>query len=216
MHLELLVEDQSGKALLEALLPKALGEPGEPHTWNLRAYKGSGKLPPKLSPTTDPSKRILLDQLPRLLNGFGKTPGIDAVIVLVDSDRRDPKAFLRELHDLLAACPSPPPTTQFRLATEEMEAWLLGDRAALLAAYPKAKLDVLERYQQDSVCQTWELLADAIHPGGAKALKDAGWPLPGQLKHQWAERIGPLLEPDRNVSPSFKKFYEGLRRLAAP
>jgi hypothetical protein len=37
--------------------------------------------------------------------------------------------------------------------------------------------------------------------------------LPGQIKCEWAEKIGPLLEPERNVSPSFGKLRDGLRRL---
>jgi hypothetical protein len=105
------------------------------------------------------------------------------------------------------------PTTLFRLAIEEIEAWYLGDREALRKAYPRVRSDVLTRYTQDSVCGTWELLADAIHPGGSKAIKDNGWPLPGQMKHQWAEQIGPWLDIDRNVSPSFKKLRDGLLRL---
>lgn len=39
------------------------------------------------------------------------------------------------------------------------------------------------------------------------------WPLPGQLKHEWADKIGPFLCEDRNASPSFKKFCEGVRGL---
>lgn len=34
--------------------------------------------------STDPAKRMLLDQLPWLLRGYGKTPGIDAVIAVLD------------------------------------------------------------------------------------------------------------------------------------
>lgn len=215
MHIEFLVEDSSGSTLLELLLPKLLGSQGQLHTWRLHPYKGIGRLPPKLSAGGDPAKRILLDQLPRLLKGYGKTRGIDAVVVVLDSDRRDCKIFLKELKKVLADC-TPAPPTMFRLAIEEMEAWYLGDRKALLEAYPSAKEDVLKRYRQDSVCSTWELLADAVHPGGSKALKEAGWPLPGQIKHQWAERIGPLLDIDRNRSPSFRKLCEGLRRLTAP
>ena len=101
----------------------------------------------------------------------------------------------------------------FRLAIEEMEAWYFGDETALLKAYPKAKKDIINRYEQDSVCATWEVLADAVYPGGSAAVKKAGWPLPGQIKHEWAEKIGPLLSPDRNVSPSFGKLRDGLRQL---
>jgi len=101
----------------------------------------------------------------------------------------------------------------FRLAIEEIEAWYLGDQDALLAAYPRAKRNLLEKYEQDSACDTWELLADAVHSGGSAAIKKAGWPLPGQVKHEWAERIGPLMDPERNLSPSFGKLRDGLRRL---
>jgi Domain of unknown function (DUF4276) len=215
VHIEFLVEDSSGRTLLEPLIPKILGEYEHPHTWRLHAYRGVGKIPPKLSAAGSPSARILLDQLPRLLNGYGRTTGIDAVVVVLDSDRRDCKTLLSELHQLRAQCAHAPQCTLFRLAIEEMEAWYFGDRTALLEAFPSAKQEVLKRYQQDKICGTWELLADAIYPGGVKAIKEVGWPLPGQVKHEWAERIGPLLEPERNVSPSFQKLRSGLQRLVA-
>jgi hypothetical protein len=214
MHIEILVEDASGAKLLEAVLPKLLGEQGGCHSWRVHPYQGIGRIPTNLYAGGDPAKRILLDQLPRLLRGYGKTPGIDAVVVVLDSDRRTCVDFLSELKALLARCDSAP-NTMFRLAIEEVEAWYLGDRQALRAAYPRAKADVLNRYVQDSVCDTWELLADAVHAGGSAAIKKAGWPLPGQIKCEWAGKIGPLLEPDRNTSPSFGKLRDGLRRLAA-
>lgn len=71
-----------------------------------------------------------------------------------------------------------------------------------------------DSYDQDSVCGTWELLADALYPGGSKAVQKAGWPLPGQLKHEWAGRIAPCMDVQANDSPSFRKFRDGLRRLA--
>lgn len=212
MHVEVLVEDASGAKLLDALLPKLIGAQGDPHTWRIHSYKGVGRLPRDLHNNAEAAKRILLDQLPRLLRGYGRTPGIDAVLVVLDCDRRNCAEFLEELKALRDSC-NPAPNTLFRLAIEEIEAWYLGDRQALLAAYPRPKADVLARYQQDAVCGTWELLADAIYPGGSAAIKKAGWPLPGQVKAEWAEKIGPLLAPDRNQSPSFIKLRDGLRRL---
>lgn len=214
MHIEVLVEDSSGAKLVEMLLPSVIGAYGTPHTWRVHIYKGIGRLPAGLSAKADPAKRALLDQLPRLLTGYGKTPGIDAVVVVLDNDRRDCKVFLNELKALLHKC-DPAPNTLFRLAIEEMEAWFLGDRQAVLKAYPRAKKDVLGRYVQDSVCGTWELLADAVYPGGSAAVKAAGWPLPGQIKHEWAEQIGPRMDVDCNQSPSFCKFRDGLRRIVA-
>jgi hypothetical protein len=212
MHIEILVEDASGQTLLEAVLPGLIGEQGQPHTWRTISYKGIGRIPEELDAKKDPAKRILLDQLPRILRGIGKTPGIDAVVVVLDSDRRDCAVFLEELKALVARC-DPAPNTMFRLAIEEMEAWYLGDRQALKEAYPRARDNVLKQYKQDSVCGTWELLAEAIHPDGSRKIKKAGWPLPGQIKNEWARNIGPLLEPDRNESPSFRKLRDGLRRL---
>jgi hypothetical protein len=214
MHIEVLVEDSSGATLVDALLPALLGPYGEPHSWRVLAYRGIGRLPAGLTTTADPAKRALLDQLPRLLAGYGRTPHVDAVVVLVDSDQRNCKTFLAELQALLAKC-KPAPRALFRLAIEEMEAWLLGDRPALLAAYPRAKKEVLARYKQDSICGTWELLADAVHAGGVAAVQKAGWPLPGQLKHEWARQIGPHMNVESNQSPSFGKFRDGVRRLVA-
>lgn len=214
MHIEILVEDRSGEQLLQVLLPQLLGPQSEPHTWRLHAYKGIGRIPKNLTTKVDPTKRILLDQLPKLLRGYGKTPGIDAVVVVLDTDERDCAAFLTELKAAANAC-NPAPNTLFRLAIEEIEAWYLGDQDALLKAYPRAKREVLGRYVQDNTCGTWELLADAVHSGGSAAIKKAGWPLPGQIKHEWAKKIGPLMELERNTSPSFGKLRDGLRQLVA-
>jgi hypothetical protein len=75
---------------------------------------------------------------PSILRGYGKTPGIDAVVVVLDSDRRNCVDFLAELKALAASC-NPVPDTLFRIAIEEMEAWYFGDQQALTAAYPESK-----------------------------------------------------------------------------
>lgn len=146
MHFEILTEDQSGKIMLGYLSEKILGPNGAYHSWRIFAYKGIGRLPGNLRGKTDPGKRILLDWLPVILRGYGKSlPPESAVIVVADSDRKDCIAFRNELNSLLNRC-DPAPDTLFRIAIEEGEAWLLGDRAALMAAYPKAKRSVLDSY----------------------------------------------------------------------
>ena len=215
MHFAILVEDRSGHALLDILLPELLGPQGNPHTWIIHSYKGIGHIPQNLAATGDPANRILLDQLPRILRGYSKTPGIDAVVVVMDTDTKDCREFLHDLRELAKEC-GMSERTLFRLAIEEMEAWYLGDRNALLEAYPRAKKAVLDTYVQDSVCGTWELLADAVYPGGSAKIKKSGWPLPGQVKHQWAEEIGLFMNVEENASPSFCKLRDGIRRLAAP
>jgi hypothetical protein len=107
MHIEVLTEDSSGKVLLEHLLPKLIGRNSEPHSWRVTAYRGIGRIPPGMK-GGDPAKRILLDQLPRVLGGYAKTPGIDAVVVVLDADDRDCVAFLAELRDLAASRRTPP------------------------------------------------------------------------------------------------------------
>jgi hypothetical protein len=214
MHIEILVEDSSGGRLMAHLLPKILGPHAQPHTWRIHDYKGIGRIPKKMTGKVDAAKQTLLENLPKALAGYGSTPGYDAVFVLLDTDDRDIQRFEKELNAMLNACAGAPPTV-FGLATEEVEAWYLGDRNALAQAYPKAKAQVLKSYVQDSVCGTWELLADALVKGGRASLKSAGWTQAGTLKHEWAETIGPLMNIDENQSPSFCKSRDGLLSLVS-
>ena len=208
MHIELLVEDSSGKRFLEVILPRILGPWSEPHTWRVIGYKGVGRLPGNLEKQPDPAKRALLNQLPKLIRGYGRTPGIDAVAIIVDADKRDCREFLREINAAIGACTPRPAKTLVRIAIEELEAWYFGDLSALASAYPKYKKNVVNTYVQDSACDTWELLADAIFPGGRAAIKKQGWPAPGDLKHQWAKRITAHMDVENNQSLSFCKLRD--------
>jgi hypothetical protein len=98
------------------------------------------------------------------------------------------------------------------LATEELEAWLLGDRRAILTAYPEADCTLLDAYEQDSVCGTWELLCHALLKEQAPRLIEIGYPAVGQYKYEWAGKIAPHLDLSRNRSPSFKRFHSYLER----
>lgn len=212
MHIEVLVEDSSGAALMAHLIPKFLGENQAGHTWRIHPYKGVGRIPKKMTGQTDAAKKTLLDNLPKLLNGYGQTPGYDAVLVLVDTDSRDVAAFRSELHTALEQCVHAP-RTAFGLATEEMEAWYFGDKDALLKAYPRADKKVLNRYRQDVVCGTWEMLADALVKVGSAAIKKQGHREVGHLKHEWANRIGPHMNVDQNQSPSFNGTRQAMSDL---
>lgn len=211
MHFEVLIEDQSGEKFLQNVLPKILGIDNQ-HSWKIHPYKGIGRIPQKLSKKSNPQHRILLDQLPKLLGGYGKTyknvPDC-AVIVLVDLDDKNLETFLEQLENIRKE-KSPGLTVIWGIAIEEGEAWLLGDKAAILKVYPKAKQQILNRYKQDSICGTWEILADAIYPGGSKSLKKKGFPHTGIAKCEWAEKISPHIIIENNESPSFKKFQEDI------
>ena len=215
MHFEVLVEDQSGSIAVNVLQEKILGANGSPHSWKIHPFKGSGRIPEDLHRKSDPAKWLLLNRLPRRLQGYGK--GLDAssaVVVVVDLDDRDCIALKRDLLEVLDAC-DPRPAVLFRIAVEESEAWLLGDRAAVKAAYPRAKDSVLACYRQDAICGTWEVLADAVHAGGSATLAKSGYPETGRAKSEWARKIAPHIDPDRNRSPSFQAFRDGVLRLAA-
>ena len=216
MHFEILVEDQSGKKALNILIPKIIGDE---HTFNVHPYKGIGRIPKDLKGISDPNKRILLDQLPKLLKGYGKTfasypDGYPAAVILVcDLDNKCLKAFRAELFKILNNCHQKP-TTRFCIAIEEGEAWLLGDLPAIKKAYARAKDTVLASYQQDSICGTWEKLADAISPGGSTNLSKQGWQIVGRAKSEWAEAICPNMNVEANCSPSFSYFRGKLQELA--
>ena len=214
MHFEVLVEDQSGSIALGHILEKILGPNYTEHSWQIHAYKGIGRLPRNLRGVTDPKARILLDRLPSILQGYGKSlPDAASVVVVVDLDDKDCMAFKQELLGVLNAC-NPHSKTLFRIAIEEGEAWLLGDRAAVKTAYPNAKDAVLNGYVQDSICGTWEVLADAVHPGGSQSLKRQGYQVAGKAKSDWAGEIAPHMDIDNNKSKSFQVFRDGVRNLA--
>lgn len=214
-HLEILIEDISGKTALENILRKFIPEDV---TFNIIAYRGIGHLPSGLRTTQDPKKRILLEQLPRLISGYGKAFSSDPeeyrrhVVVVCDLDNRDRLQFAKELEELRQHC-RPAPSTIFVMAIEEGEAWLLGDSVAVLEAYPKCKQAELISYVPDSICGTWEKLADAVVPGGARNLKTLGFRAIGAAKSEWAANIAPRIVLERNVSPSFKQMVSEITGL---
>src|SRR4028119_145966 len=216
MHFVILVEDISGKTALEILIPKIISS--EQHTFNIHHYKGLGHIPKGSKSASEAKKRILLDQIPRLVQGIGQTfsqypPDYPAVLIVIcDLDDRCLSTFRRELLDVVDKC-NPQPKTQFCIAIEEGEAWYLGDFAAIKAAYPKAKEAVLNSYTNDSICGTWEKLADAVFSGGKQKLSKQGWQEVGEEKSKWANNIAPHMDVDNNLSPSFCYFRDKLRDL---
>lgn len=114
MHLEILVEDQSGKKALDILVPKIIENK---HTFVVHPYKGIGRIPKDMRDTRYASKRILMDNLPKLLKGYGKTQAgrrkySEVVILVCDLDDKCLKTFRDELNGILNAC-NPKPETRF-------------------------------------------------------------------------------------------------------
>jgi hypothetical protein len=210
MHFDILVEDISGKKMLEILIPKIINNTA---TFTVHSYKGIGRLPPNMKSKSDASKRILLDQLPRLLQGHGRTYSsyppdyLAAVIVVCDLDNKCLSEFRKELYEILNKC-NPKPEACFCIAVEECEAWYLGDINAVIHTFKTANQQKLNSYINDSICGTWEWLADAVYPGGARALSGLGWQVVGAEKSRWASEITPHMNIQSNKSPSFCYFRD--------
>jgi hypothetical protein len=218
MHFEFHIEDLSGEKAMEILAPKLLGEND---TYRIHSYRGIGRIPPKITTPHGAKKQTMLDNLPILLKGFGKAYPSDgenylAVIVIIcDLDDNEKSDFLDTLIGILSRCDTKPETL-FCFAIEELEAWYLGDLSAVKKAYPASKQEVLNRYVNDSICGTWELLADAIFKGGSAALKKLGYPREGIEKSKWATDICSFMDAAKNLSPSFNfmrtKLVEAAKR----
>jgi hypothetical protein len=77
----------------------------------------------------------------------------------------------------------------------------LGDTNAIKTAYPKAQQKILNKYVQDTICGTWELLNEAINPN--KDIRPS--------KIEWAEKITPYIVIEENKSPSFQYFVKTVK-----
>lgn len=215
MHFEILIEDISGKKALDILLPKIIGNG---HTFNVISFKGIGHLPKNFNPGTSPKTQQILNNIPKILAGYGKTyagygQSYNAVLfVVVDLDNNCLKQLRSQLLNILNMC-NPKPQTRFCFAIEEIEAWLLGDLEAITSAYPGAKINLLNTYKYDSVCGTWELLADAVTKGGSALLQKSGYQKIGEEKSKWATTICPFMNVHENLSPSFNYFKSKIEEL---
>ncbi len=205
MHFEFLIEDASGKAMLDIIIPKIIDES---HTFYVHAYNGIGRIPKKEPSAYMARHQALLNDLPRILKGYGRTHQsyggtYDACVVVVcDLDDRCLKQFRADLLNILQQC-SPAPRTQFCIAVEEVEAWLLGDISAVITAYPKAIKNILSNYTNDSICGTWEVLQSALRESNPR-------------KKEWAEKNSPHIHVQQNKSASFQYFVKKVRELTQP
>lgn len=152
------------------------------------------------------------------MRGFQRSlEGIPAVLfVVLDLDDNNYDWFVKELEGV-AALNNITMDHVFCLAVEEVEAWLLGDELAIKAAYPKYRKSVLSSYIQDSICGTWEKLADVVFKGGVKGIKNQklNWRDVGKLKTEWALNIGKHMNYENNRSPSFQNFMNNVvKRLS--
>ena len=211
MYFQFLTEDASTGALVDKLM-EGLQKEHPDLEYKCKAFKGIGGYDKNKKPKDAKTGKILND-LTIYLNGYNKQlQGIEAsIIVVVDNDDRDTDEF-QTLLESIVTDNNLSVDHVFCIAIEEMEAWLLGDETAVLKAYPAAKKNIIHSYEQDSICGTWEILAEAVYPGGLNQLKKdcPTYYEIGENKIAWAANIGQYMTVQDNQSPSFQHFAKNL------
>lgn len=210
MLIEILSEDKSGAVVVERSVERICDAEGSKVQVNVRPHRGCGSLPKDQNAKPPKFASSLLDLLPAKLRAYNSVyKGKELILIItMDTDNNDPEQLRKELYEA-ARTYAPDIRSVVGLSTEEVEAWMLGDREAVIDAYPDCNRKVLDSYEQDSVCGTWEVLCRAISENAEKLI-DIGYPAIGHYKAQWAEEISKHMSPQRNVSPSFKTFRMAL------
>lgn len=210
MLIEILSEDKSGAVVVERLSERIAECEGIKAQVNVHPHRGCGSLPKDMTAKPPKFANSLLDLLPSELRAYNKTyAGKDIILIIaLDSDDKDPQALRQEIYSVASKF-APDIRSVVGISTEEIEAWVLGDKSAIIEAYPDTNKDVLDSYVQDSVCGTWEILCRAVSEN-AEELIDIGYPAIGHYKALWTENISKYMLPQRNVSPSFNTFKMAL------
>ena len=210
MLIEILSEDKSGAVVVERLVKRIIDNEGVDAEVNVHPHRGCGSLPKDMTAKPPKFANSLLDLLPSELRAYNKVyGGKDLILVIaIDSDDKDPQALRQEIY-AVASKFAPDIRSVVGISTEEIEAWMLGDKNAICDAYPDCNTEILDSYEQDSVCGTWEILCRAISEN-AEDLIEIGYPAIGHYKALWADNISKYMLPQKNVSPSFNTFKMAL------
>ena len=217
MRIEFLVEDQSGGLLINEVMKKyneeLIQNNHELINYNIKSYKGIGGLNKGKNADIIKSAQLLNELPKRLLaiqNQYRYYSEYVVVFIVVDNDKRKTDEFYKELQDINVKY-NITINHVFCIAIEEMEAWLLGDYNAIVAAYPEVEDRIRTKhanYIQDSICNTWEFLADILTPKGFNEFKKkniTAYDI-GKNKIEWANKIGSKMTIRNNKSTSFNMF----------
>jgi hypothetical protein len=201
LHLEFLVEEASLESALTQLLPKILPSTV---TYKIHAFRG---------------KTDLLAKLPNRLKGYQAwLPADWKIVILIDEDREDCLKLKQQLEIMaissgLITKSSCQKDKSFqvlnRIVVEELEAWFFGDVEAIRQAYPKVSpnLATQKKYREPDAIKggTWEALE--------RVLRNAGYHQGGLEKYKASSEISKYMNPESNLSKSFKVFYQGLLEI---
>ncbi|WP_239666605.1 DUF4276 family protein [Stenotrophomonas maltophilia] len=171
------------KVLLEGLVPRIFPGMIEGEHFQCVAHEG---------------KSDLDRSIPRKLKGW-RIPD-DRFVVLRDNDGGDCLALKKRLADLCMQ--SGREDTLIRLVCQELEAWFIGDRRALINAFPelarKKKWD--RRFDEpDAMLKPSQALASMLADFQKRAC---------------AREMAKHLQKSTNLSPSFNVLVAGLERVA--
>ena len=179
-----LLEEQSMKTLLDALLPRLF--PGWVERQHFLCVQHEGK--------SDLDKSI-----PRKLKAW-REPDVRFVVVR-DNDGAD----CVELKTRLAAnCAAAGRSdTLIRIVCQELESWYIGDLEALAIAFDESKLSSPGMHKRFAAPDEW-----------VKPSQELRRIVPAFQKIGGARAMAPHLSAARNVSRSFQNFVNGVKRIA--
>ncbi len=165
----------------------------------------AGLLPQIVDPAVDftvltfEGKQDLERNIPRKLSAW-RAPD-PRFVVLRDQDAGDCRAVRRGLVELVGRSGR---EALVRVACRELESWVLGDLDAVAEAWGDPSL---RAHASREKFRNPDLLSNPV--GELRQL------VPTYQKIDGARRVGPLLRESRNVSPSFRAFCAGVRRILA-
>ena len=197
MFLEVLVEDASTEEALKVLTSKVASR----HRFQrISSFHG---------------KQDMLKKLPGRFRGYAKWGFDHSVIVLIDQDRDDCSDLKSKIEKLAQDCglllpnsPKNPKQVAIRIAVTELEAWFLGDPAAVNRAFPKVQeTDLHIKGSVDKVPDPAKRLE--------RVLQRRGYYRTGMPKLQVARLVAEHMDPCKNRSPSFRLLMRTLRELGS-
>lgn len=144
-------------------------------------------------------KQDLERQLVRKLRGWQRPDS--AFVVLRDQDAAECRTVKSKLVALVEQSDREP--TLVRVACRELESWVLGDLEAVAQAFDKPHL---KAYSSKATYRDPDRLVRPI-----ESLRKF---IPEYQKRDGARRVGPLLNPLRNQSESFRAFCDGILAIS--
>ena len=196
MHIEILVEDESTRVVVEALLARLSPDPPDA-TWRILPFGG---------------RDAMWGNLQGVLHALASAQYADTVLVLLDQDQSDCIRMKREARRIAdragmfrADGSSIVDSFVIRIVQTELESWFLGDPVAVRSAYPRlSERAEIVNQSIESVSDAWETLHRHFQRSGY---------YPGIMpKVKVAEDIAPHLSliPGANRSHSFNVFLRSL------